>query len=84
MSSKQAKTVANERENGIRARLEILDFVEKHYSKLGVAPTYREIAKACGISSTSVVSYHINIMIERGLLKRVAPVARGIIPQKEA
>ena len=42
------------------------------------APSYREIAAGVGVSSTSVVGYHLRRLEKRGLIERVAGVARSI------
>ena len=38
----------------------------------GHAPSYREIAASCGLSSTSVAAYHVTQLERRGLLRRDA------------
>ena len=56
----------------------ILDFVETFRRRHGYPPTFREIASALGISSTSVVSYHLRILEEKGLLERAPGLSRGL------
>lgn len=36
----------------------------------GISPTIREIGKAVGIKSTSVVNYHLRWLEEAGLIRR--------------
>lgn len=36
----------------------------------GDSPTIREIADGCGITSTSVVNYHLDTLEKAGLIKR--------------
>lgn len=40
----------------------IVDYIEEH----GIPPTIREIQEAAGLSSPSVVSYHLTVMEEAG------------------
>ncbi len=52
----------------------IRDFMREN----GLPPTVRDIQKACGISSTSVVDYNLRILQREGYLGRKPDVARGI------
>lgn len=45
----------------------ILTFCDSHS---GNSPTLRQIVDGTGISSTSVVAYHLDILEEHGLLER--------------
>lgn len=56
----------------------ILDFVERFQQKNGYPPTFREIGATVGISSTSVVSYHLKILEAKGLLERAPGISRGL------
>lgn len=48
----------------------ILDFIVKYKAEHdGVAPTVREIQKATGISSTSVIDYHMLILERDGKIR---------------
>ena len=44
----------------------------------GYPPTIREIGEDVGISSTSVVNYHLNKLKDKGLLERSDQVSRGL------
>ena len=44
-----------------------------------LSPTIRDIQEATGISSTSMVRYYLNILVDIGLIKRIPRSARGII-----
>lgn len=66
-----AQAVAARRTGVLRA---IADFVQTH----GYPPTVREIGKACGIPTTSVVAYHLNYLEARGWLERDRD-ARGAV-----
>lgn len=44
----------------------------------GVPPTLRELADAMDVSSTSVVSYHLDCLMDGGYLTRVPGAARAL------
>lgn len=52
----------------------IADAVDDH----GYPPTIREIGNVVGITSTSVVNYHLNKLRDRGLIDRDDRVSRGL------
>jgi repressor LexA len=56
----------------------ILEFFREFQQKNGYPPTIREIGKAVGISSTSVVNYNLNRLEEMGFIEREESVSRGI------
>ncbi|MFC1931643.1 transcriptional repressor LexA [Chloroflexota bacterium] len=56
----------------------IIDFVHRFLVDRGYPPTIRDIQGGCGISSTSVVDYHLNILEKEGYLRRHREVSRGI------
>lgn len=56
----------------------IIDFLERYINERGYPPSIRDIQSGCGISSTSVVDYNLNILESRGLIERHADVSRGI------
>ncbi|MEJ2746820.1 MAG: transcriptional repressor LexA [Anaerolineae bacterium] len=56
----------------------ILKFVWDYIQEHGRPPTIREIGKNVKITSTSVVTYNLNKLQERGLLERDPDVSRGI------
>jgi SOS-response transcriptional repressor LexA len=52
----------------------VYDFIVSYKkSHDGNSPTIREIGEACGISSTSVVSYWLHRLESRGLIRRPEP-----------
>ena len=59
-------------------RQRILDFLQEFYLENGIPPTVRDIQKACEISSTSVVDYNLDRLVEIGYIRRRPDVARGI------
>ncbi len=56
----------------------ILDVIQGHLDRHGYPPTIREIGRAVGISSTSVVNYHLNKLKKWGMLERDGQVSRGL------
>ncbi len=59
-------------------RSRILEFVRTYTDEHGFAPSIREIGGAVGIRSTKAVKYHLDILVNEGLLKRAPRHARGI------
>ncbi len=56
----------------------MLIFIQSFFEENGYPPSLREIGKAVGISSTSVVNYNLNRLVEEGYLDRDQNVSRGI------
>jgi len=56
----------------------IIDFIHRFLVDRGYPPTVRDIQSGCGLSSTSVVAYHLNILEAGGYLYRHPEVSRGI------
>ena len=56
----------------------IISFLERFLSERGYPPSIRDIQAGCGISSTSVVDYNLNLLERRGFIRRHAEVSRGI------
>lgn len=56
----------------------ILDFIKIFSMESGYPPSIREIGSAVGISSTSVVNYNLNRLVEEGYLSRDQHVSRGL------
>lgn len=60
-------------------------YIEAHIQKHGFAPTYRQISKACDISSTSVVRDHVLTLVAAGKLCKTPFAARGLaLPRARA
>jgi len=57
---------------------DILDFIRQFLEERGYPPTIRDIVAGCGISSTSVVDYHLAILEKEGHLRRHPEISRGI------
>ena len=56
----------------------IIDFVRRFCADRGYPPTIRDIASGCGISSTSVVDYNLDILERNEYIRRYPGVSRGI------
>jgi len=59
-------------------RNRVLRFIATFMSDRGYSPTVRDIAKGCGISSTSVVQYHLNILERQGHIRHEPELGRSI------
>jgi len=57
---------------------DIIDFIHRFLVDNGYPPTVRDIQSGCGISSTSVVDYHLRILEKDGYIRRHPEVSRGI------
>ena len=53
-----------------RRQKEILDFLDKHISRKGYAPTIEEIGEHFGLSSLATVHKHLSNLQSKGLVKR--------------
>ena len=56
----------------------ILNFIRNFLVDKGYPPTVRDIVSGCGISSTSVVAYNLEILKREGYIRRHSEVSRGI------
>ena len=56
----------------------IIDFIRSFWQDRGYPPTIRDIVSSCGISSTSVVDYNLDILEREGYIRRHRDVSRGI------
>ncbi len=56
----------------------ILSYIRVYRAKTGFSPTVREIASAFGIRSTNGVSDHLKALEQKGRLKRLETMPRGI------
>ncbi|MGQ9628588.1 MAG: transcriptional repressor LexA [Anaerolineae bacterium] len=56
----------------------ILDFIRRFVQENDYPPTIREIGKAVGISSTSVVNYNLSILEKKGHIVRNREISRGL------
>jgi repressor LexA len=56
----------------------IMAFIREYLEAHNYPPTIREIGQAAGISSTSVVKYNLERLVEKGLIERSEEVSRGL------
>jgi repressor LexA len=56
----------------------IVEFLNEYVEENGYPPSIREIGAAAGISSTSVVSYNLKRLEEKGYISRDREVSRGL------
>jgi repressor LexA len=56
----------------------MLEFIQRFTADSGYPPSIREIGDAADISSTSVVNYNLNRLVEEGFLARDQNVSRGL------
>ena len=59
-------------------RTRIIDFIEKFIEKHDYPPSVRDIANGCGIASSTVAQYHLNILEREGYISRGRKVSRSI------
>lgn len=58
---------------------EVLKFIKRYKARRGMAPTYREIGGACGMTSTAVVRYWLDWLERNDFITRYPGVSRGIV-----
>ena len=56
----------------------IIEFIHQFLVSRGYPPSIRDIQAGCGISSTSVVAYNLDILEKEGHIRRHPDVSRGI------
>ena len=61
-----------------RRQKEILDYVNKHVDDNGYAPTLKEIGAWFGLSSPATVYNHIELLVQKGYLRKTPHQGRGI------
>ncbi len=57
---------------------QILETIREFCDETGYPPTLRQIGEVVGISSTSVVSYNLDVLQRKGFLMRDPDVSRGL------
>tara|TARA_B100001109_G_scaffold237408_1_gene218495 strand:- start:15 stop:599 length:585 start_codon:yes stop_codon:yes gene_type:complete len=62
---------------------EILNYINKKLTFEGYSPSVREIAKAVNLKSTSSVQYHLDNLINKGLLSKKANMSRSLSNNKK-
>lgn len=71
MKEKNLQSLSSRQQN-------ILKFVVDFIKENGYAPSVREVAKNCSISSPSIVQYHLNILKRKGYISRGRNISRSI------
>jgi len=67
-------------------QVEILDFIKSSVDSQGYAPTMREIGSAVGLASSASVKYQLDILEDKGLIRRGDNSGRAlevVIPDSE-
>lgn len=59
-------------------QVRMLQFIRSYLEEHAYPPTIREIGKAVGIPSTSVVKYNLERLQEKGFIERSGEVSRGL------
>jgi repressor LexA len=59
-------------------RQAVLDYIQQFIAERHYPPTLREIGKGVGITTTSLVKYHLDRLERDGLIGRDAAVPRGL------
>lgn len=59
-------------------RMRILNFIRGFLKEKGYAPTVRDIARGCHISTPSVVQHHLNVLEREGYIRRDPEIFRSI------
>jgi repressor LexA len=65
-------------ENLSKRQQKIVKFLNEYVEENGYPPSIREIGAAAGISSTSVVSYNLKRLEEKGYISRDREISRGL------
>lgn len=60
----------------------VYTYIRRHMARYGVPPTVREIGRACGISSTSMVAYHLRRLEQDGCIEPRPARRRGQAPAR--
>jgi SOS-response transcriptional repressor LexA len=56
----------------------ILAYIQKMIEDQGIAPTIDEIKTGCGLSTKSLVAYHLKLLERNGRIKIIPYLPRGI------
>lgn len=68
----------SQRERNTGTQQRILVAISVYQQQKGFSPTIRDLQAACGISTTSVVTYHLERLRMRGLVDWIDGAARTI------
>lgn len=57
---------------------QIISFIRQFLANRGYPPSIRDIVGGCGLSSTSVAAYNLDILEKKGYIRRHPEISRGI------
>jgi len=57
---------------------QILDFITRFIQERDYPPSVRDVAKGCGISSSSVAQYYLQVLERKGYIRRDREISRSI------
>jgi len=57
---------------------QILDFITRFIQERDYPPSVRDVAKGCGISSSSVAQYYLDVLERKGYIRRDREISRSI------
>lgn len=78
--AQRLKDVAEPEHGGLTLRQrQLLQVIKESIDTVGYAPSIREIARRAGLSSTSSVSYQLNVLEERGFIRRDPNLPRAMV-----
>lgn len=77
-AKKSADKVSAERKIPTRAEHRVLEYISHFINQHGYGPSYREIMSGCGYSTLSVVSVHVEALVNLGYLDKKDRSARSI------
>jgi len=75
---KSAQKVAAQRKTPTKSEHIVLTFIAQFINQHGYGPSYREIMRGCGYSTLSVVSLHIDALVQIGYLDKKDRGARSL------
>lgn len=63
----------------------IIDFIEEFIERHDYSPSVRDVARGCGIASSTVAQYHLKILEREGYISRGRKVSRSIsLPKRQS
>lgn len=64
--------------DGDFVRQDILQFIEMYWDRNHFAPSFRDIAQACELNSTSSVAHHLSVLRDLGKVDYQDNIARSV------
>lgn len=62
----------------MKTRDRIFNVIKEYREEYGISPSFRDIQHRTGIVSTSVVSFHIDRLINEGRINKIPNTARSL------